>query len=90
MPPARDGRQGAPGAEGGGFILLVPELGDYLWKKARTRLEEVLAYQAWAAPYWNIARAEEVTRVDSQRRFWEGYHSHIYETSSQFQARAYA
>lgn len=79
-----------PGAEAGGFILLVPELGNYLWTNSRSRVEQVLEYQNWAAPYWHIARAEEITRVDSQRAFWEGYHSHIYETSSQFLARAYA
>jgi hypothetical protein len=79
-----------PGAEAGGFLLLVPELGDYLWANARSRVETVLSYQAWAAPYWHIARAEEITRVDEQREFWEGYHSHIYETSSQFLGRAYA
>jgi len=78
-----------PGAEAGGFISLVPELGDYLWENASSRVEQVLEYQNWAAPYWHIAMAEEITRVDSQRVFWEGYHSHIYETSSQFLARAY-
>jgi hypothetical protein len=79
-----------PGAEAGGFISLVPELGDYLWRNASSRVEQVLQYQAWAAPYWHIARAEEITRIDAERPFWEGYHSHIYETASQFQARAYA
>jgi hypothetical protein len=79
-----------PGSEAGGFIWLTPELGDYLFKNASARVEQVLVYQNWAAPYWHIARAEETTRVDSDRAFWEGYHSHIYETASQFQARAYA
>ncbi|MBN1571037.1 MAG: hypothetical protein JXA73_24585 [Acidobacteria bacterium] len=79
-----------PGAEAGGFIALVPELGDYLYSIALDRVEQVLAYQNWAAPYWHIARAEEITRRDTQRRYWEGYHSHIYETASQFLARAYA
>ncbi len=79
-----------PGAEAGGFIFLTPELGDYLWNKARFRLKQVLEYQDWAAPYWHIARAEEITRIDGERSLWEGYHSHIYETSSQFLARAYA
>jgi hypothetical protein len=79
-----------PGAEAGGFLLLVPELGDFLWKNARAKVEKTLEYQNWAAPYWHIARAEEITRVDGARVFWEGYHSHIYETASQFQARAYA
>jgi hypothetical protein len=78
-----------PGAEAGGFIGLVPELGDYLSRNARARAEQVLRYQEWAAPYWHIARAEEITRVDAVRTYWEGYHSHIYETASQFQARAY-
>lgn len=78
-----------PGAEAGGFISIVPELGDHLWRNARTLVEQALEYQNWAAPYWHIARAEEITRVDTQRMYWEGYHSHIYETASQFQARAY-
>jgi hypothetical protein len=77
-----------PGAEAGGFIWLVPELGDYLYKNARSRVEEFINYQDWAAPYWHIARAEEITRVDTERNYWEGYRSHIYETASQFQARA--
>lgn len=78
-----------PGAEAGGFIFLVPELGDYLSRNSRSRIEQVLKYQDWAAPYWHIARAEEITRIDAQRTFWEGYHSHIHETASQFLGRAY-
>jgi hypothetical protein len=78
------------GSEAGGFMWLVPELGDYLHQHARERVEEIVSYQSWAAPYWFIANAAEVTRYDSERDFMEGYHSHIYEYMSGFQVRAFA
>lgn len=79
-----------PGAEAGGFMWLVPELGDYLYQNARARVQQIADYQQWATPYWFIAKAQEVTRFDAQRGFMEGYHAHIYDYQSGFAVRAYA
>ena len=70
--------------------MLVPELGEYLWTHSRSRVLQILEYQEWAAPYWHIAQSEEVERLTIGRHLFEGYKSHLYETASQFKARAYA
>ncbi len=77
------------GFEAGGFCWLVPELGQYLRNNALPRVQEILAYEDWARPYWYIARAQECTRYYSQRIFMEGYHAPIYDYFSLFAARAH-
>ncbi len=78
------------GFEAGGFMWLVPELGDFLFLNAKDLVEQAVDYHNWAAPYWFIAAAQETTRVSKRRSLSEGYTSHVYEYMSQFQVRAWA
>ena len=78
------------GFEAGGFMWLTPELGGLLHEKAREEVQQAVRYYDWAAPYWFVSNAQETTRFSTERTFMEGYHAHIYDTMSQFQARAYA
>jgi hypothetical protein len=78
------------GSEAGGFMWLTPELGEYLFENARADVERAVAEYDWAAPYWFVSNAQETTRVWPGRNLMEGYHAHIYDTMSQFQARAFA
>jgi len=76
--------------EAGGFLWLVPELGDYLHEHAREAVCCNVEAHERLAPYWFVARADEMTRYETRTRFQEGATSHYYEYSSLFNAKALA
>ncbi len=78
------------GTEAGGFLFLVPELGDHLYKHAREAVARNVAAHAKLAPYWFAARTDEMTRYETRTVFQEGATSHYYEYSSLFNAKALA
>lgn len=79
------------GAEAGGFLYLVPELGDYLRQnalsKARTAID---VHNNFSAPYWFVSRADEVDRLHllSAEIREEGSTSVYYDYVSLFNAKA--
>ncbi len=84
----REGTAHLNGAEAGGFLWLTPELGDYLHQNAASLAERAVEEYDWAAPYWFVSNAQETTRYRAGGGFMEGYHAHVYDAVSQFQARA--
>ena len=86
----REGTEQLNGSEAGGFLWLVPELGDYLYDNARDLVLQAVKSYEWAAPYWFVSNAQETSRFWTGRTFMEGYHAHVYDAVSQFQARALA
>lgn len=83
------------GIEEAGFLFLVPELGDYLYKHAKDRVKFLVdVHNNFSAPYWFVANMDEVQRLigippDQQRRE-EGATSLYYAYWSLFQAKAMA
>jgi hypothetical protein len=80
------------GREAGGFLYLVPELGDYLHANAREAVARNVSIHEEAAPYWFVARMDEITRYFTKRKMLmcEGATSHFYEPWSLFSAKAFA
>jgi len=76
--------------EAGGFLLLVPELGDWLHRNARQAVERNVRLHQGMAEYWFVSRVDEVTRYETRTAFQEGATSHYYEYSSLFSAKALA
>ncbi|MBX2998560.1 MAG: PQQ-binding-like beta-propeller repeat protein [Caldilineaceae bacterium] len=63
------------------FILLVPELGQYLRTHALAQLEEALAEYTYVGPFWFVTSFEGT--------YNEGVRQHLYDPISLFQAKAY-
>lgn len=78
------------GTEAGGFLWLVPELGDFLHEHALEAVRRNVEAHGRLAPYWFVARADEMTRYETRTVFQEGATSHYYEYSSLFNAMAMA
>ena len=76
--------------EAGGFLWLVPELGDYLHENALGVVQNRVDQHALLCPYWMMAFAGESTRFTGGTKMAEGTTSHLYEYSSLFQAKALA
>jgi hypothetical protein len=76
--------------EAGGFLLLVPELGDYLYEHAREAVARNVKLHESLAEYWFVARVDEMTRYETRTAFQEGATSHYYEYASLFNAKALA
>jgi hypothetical protein len=76
--------------EAGGFLYLVPELGDYLFNNAKAKVAISVNSYEKGSPYWMIPQVEEATRLKSTTRLVEGNLSQMYDESSAFLAKAYA
>jgi hypothetical protein len=63
------------------FIMLVPELGDYLNQNALNKVREALQEYSFVAPYWFVARYNAI--VD------EGVMAPLYDVNALFSAKAY-
>jgi hypothetical protein len=63
------------------FMMLVPELGDYLAQNARAKVLEAVNEYEYIAPYWFVARFESMPN--------EGVMSPLYNYSAMFQAKAF-
>lgn len=63
------------------FMMLVPELGDYLNQHLLTEVQEAIDEYNYVAPYWFVSRYETVHN--------EGVISHLYNYQAMFQAKAY-
>ena len=64
------------------FMLLVPELGDYLYQTIPNKITEALAEYNYIAPFWFVSRFESVHN--------EGVISPLLNYNPLFQAKAYA
>jgi len=73
--------------EAGGFLWLVPELGDYLASHAQAEVAATIVGHENLVPYWMVAKAEEAPRIYGYN---EGSLSDYYQYSSLFNAKAYA
>lgn len=85
------------GFEFGGFLYLVPELGDYLHQHAREKVRAIVdRHNDYCAPYWFVARQDDVDRlvggldVSQNHIREEGTVSLYYSYSSLFLAKALA
>lgn len=74
--------------DSGGFLWLVPELGDYLNQNARSKVNTIIEYQEKMTPYWMIPNVDEGHRLDNNF-YNEGTLSPLYDESSLFLAKAY-
>jgi hypothetical protein len=63
------------------FMMLVPELGDYLHDNELSRMSEAINEYDYVAPYWFVSRYESMMN--------EGVMSPLYNYSAMFQAKAY-
>jgi hypothetical protein len=63
------------------FMMLVPELGDYLHNNAYAKVQDALAEYEYIAPYWFVSRYEAMMN--------EGTMSPLYNYPAMFQAKAY-
>jgi len=63
------------------FILLVPELGDYLYQHAFDSFNQTIQEYNYVAPYWFVSRYESA--------IGEGTTSALYNYSAIFQAKAF-
>jgi hypothetical protein len=63
------------------FIMLVPELGDYLHNHALGKIQEAVDEYDYIAPYWFVSRFESMIN--------EGVMSPLYNYSAMFQAKAF-
>jgi outer membrane protein assembly factor BamB len=63
------------------FMMLVPELGDYLHANALNKVQEAVNEYDYVAPYWFVSRFESMMN--------EGVMSPLYNYSAMFQAKAY-
>jgi hypothetical protein len=63
------------------FMMLVPELGDYLYQHALNKVREALAEYEFVAPYWFVSRYNAI--VD------EGVMQPLYDVNALFAAKAY-
>jgi len=75
--------------ESGGFLWLVPEVGDYLYNNARSQVNYGVSTYEQMIPYWMIPNVDEGTRLRNDF-YNEGTLSHPYDSSSLFLAKAYA
>jgi len=83
-----------PGIEFGGFLYLVPELGDFLHQNAGNQVKAwVDFHNNIGAPYWFVANMDELDRLGGSSIFdrrEEGGTSLYYAYSSLFLAKALA
>jgi outer membrane protein assembly factor BamB len=63
------------------FIMLVPELGNYLHDHALDKIQEAVNEYDYVAPYWYVSRFESMMN--------EGVMSPLYNYPAMFQAKAY-
>jgi hypothetical protein len=63
------------------FMMLVPELGDYLYQHAQPRMREAVSEYEYIAPYWFVSRFESA--------IGEGALSNLYNYNAMFLAKAY-
>jgi outer membrane protein assembly factor BamB len=63
------------------FMMLVPELGDYLHANALSKVQEAVNEYDYIAPYWFVSRFESMMN--------EGVMSPLYNSPAMFQAKAY-
>jgi hypothetical protein len=63
------------------FMMLVPELGDYLHSNAFQKVQDALNEYEYVAPYWFVSRYESMLN--------EGAMSPLYNYVALFQARAF-
>jgi outer membrane protein assembly factor BamB len=63
------------------FIMLVPELGDYLHANALGKIQDAVYEYETIAPYWFVSRFESMMN--------EGVMSPLYNSPAMFQAKAY-
>ena len=63
------------------FMMLVPELGDYMHDHAHQKVAEALSEYNYVAPYWFVSRYEAAIN--------EGATSPLYNYPALFQAKAY-
>jgi hypothetical protein len=75
--------------ESGGFLYLVPELGDYLNTNDKNRVSKYITVHSQRMPYWMLPNAQETSRMRGYSHLEEGSGTHIYEMWGDFQARAY-
>ncbi len=79
------------GLEAGGFIYLVPELGDIMYQQKRTRVQQYVDTYEKIMPYWFVAGADEQIKDPLRGDFGaEGSNTPLYAVNSLFSARAYA
>jgi hypothetical protein len=81
--------------ESGGFLWLVPELGDHLYQNSRSRVAQYVNNYNIYAPYWMVAKADEASRIRWEnlvhaKSYNETGHAHYYDYSSLFNAKAFA
>ncbi len=74
--------------ESGGYLWLVPELGDYLRTNALSTVATSVSNLEKMLPYWMIPNVDEGTRLENDF-YNEGALSHLYDQSSIFLAKAY-
>lgn len=63
------------------FIMLVPELGDYLNQNALSKVRDAVSEYNYVAPYWLATRYEATVG--------EGVRQNLYDSPALFQAKAY-
>ena len=63
------------------FMMLVPELGQYLRENSLEQMQEAISEYEYIAPYWFVARYESIIN--------EGVMSPLYNYSAMFQAKAF-
>jgi len=79
------------GSEAGGFIYLVPELGDYLYRNRQPEVAQLLTKYNEIMPYWFVAKADEQVKDEKPNGSYnEGSTTHLYAYSSLFLAKALA
>lgn len=84
------------GSESGGFLYVIPELGDYLYNNARNEAANYINQSEKQIPYWFVSRMDETTRIygipigswDGSGQRHEGSTAHYYDYSSLFKAKA--
>ena len=80
-----------PSIEAGGYLFLVPELGEYLYRHARAEVAaQVRLQNEVLTPLWFLARVDESTKLPVHTKFNEGATSHFYDVSGTFNALALA
>ena len=63
------------------FIMLVPELGDYLHQNALNKVQDAIDEYNFTGPYWFVSRFNAVVN--------EGVMQHLYDYNAIFLAKAY-
>ncbi|MBM4028668.1 MAG: hypothetical protein FJ280_25215 [Planctomycetes bacterium] len=77
--------------EAGGYLFLVPELGEHLHRHARDKVAAPVKLQSEVlTPLWFLARVDESTKLLVFTKFNEGATSHFYDVSGTFNAMALA